>query len=162
MTLMSLVKAIAMTIKSKKSLAIIILSSLAILVAAFIVQAFTIPGNSIEMQLSLTTPDSALLTLLFSLLFGLSVGMHAHATELSKSSKSNTIAHSAGTGFFSLTGAMFAGKLCPVCISGILSFIGLGTSAAFFVFSHKTEILVLSIIPVLFSIHIAGKRISVI
>jgi len=152
--------AVKLTVRSRKHLGIVIASSLFMLLLAVLIPTILIPGNSIDYQISLFTWDSALLTILFSVLFGISMGMHSYASHIRKLRKSAAIGERVGTGFFSITGTLFASKLCPICLSAIFSFVGLGASAVFFVLSFRFPILIASILLVLISIYFAGKRIK--
>jgi len=153
--------AISLTLKSKKHLGIVIFSSLFMLFLAILIPIILIPGNSIEYQLSLFAWDSSVLTFLFSVLFGISMGMHSYASKISKTRKSLVVGERAGTGFFSMVGTLFASKLCPMCLGTIFSFLGLGASTVFFVMSFRTPILIISILLILISIYFAGKRITI-
>ena len=147
-------------IKSKKHLAIVIFSTIFMFFLAVLIPAITIPSNTLEYQLSLFTWDSVLLTIIFSLLFGISMGMHSYASKMSKLRKGAVVGERAGTGFFSFIGTLFAGKLCPMCLSAIFGFLGLGASAVFFVLSFTVPILFASMLLILISIYFAGKRIA--
>ncbi len=158
MRLQPTLNAVSLTLKSKKHLSIVIASSIFMMFIAILIPVILIPGNSIDYQISLFTWDSTFLTILFSILFGISVGMHSYASKMRKT----IVGKHAGTGFFSIVGTLFAGKLCPMCLSVIFSFIGLGASAVFFVLSFRFPILVASMLLILVSIYFAGKSISAI
>lgn len=153
------VGAVKSTLMSRKYLTVAIISTLFMLFLSVFIPSVITPGNSIDYQLSLITLDNAILIILFSALFGISMAMHIHATSLKKANKGLVMGESAATGFFGMTGAMFSGPLCASCISIIFTSIGLGGSAALFVFSHRTEILAASLLLILISIYFAGKRI---
>ena len=160
MRLQPTLNAVSLTLKSRKYLGIAIAFSIFMMFIAILIPTILIPGNSIDYQISLFTWDSALLTILFSVLFGISMGMHSYASHIRKLRNSAAIGERVGTGFFSITGTLFASKLCPMCLSAIFSFVGLGASAVFFVLSFRFPILIASIVLVLISIYFAGKRIE--
>lgn len=149
------IKAISIMIKSKRQLIITILASIFMLLLAFYIPVLTIPGNSIRFQLSLLTWSYIILLFLFSILFGLSLGLYTYPMA---SNNGLAIANSSGAGFSSIVGSLFASKLCPICISTILGIVGLGSSALFLV-SFKNEILIASIMILLISIYFGGKRV---
>ncbi len=155
----STLDAIRLTLKSRRHLGIVIASSLFMIFLAVLIPTILIPGNTIDYQISLFTWDNILLTILFSILFGISMGLHSYASHIRKLRKS-AVGERVGTGFFSITGTLFASKMCPMCLSAIFSFVGLGASAVFFVLSFRFPILIASILLVLVSIYFAGKRIK--
>ncbi|MBI2564416.1 hypothetical protein HYV79_00300 [Candidatus Woesearchaeota archaeon] len=150
--------AIKLTLTSKKHLAIVMLSSLIIISLAVFIPVFTIPGNSLSFQLSLLTWDSLALTILFSLLFGLSIAMHIYASSLNKKV---AIGKKAGTSFVGFIATLFSAKLCPVCLITLFSILGIGGSIPLFLFSHRTTILITSLILLLASISLASRSIFV-
>jgi len=156
----SVIHAARLMLSSKKHLVIVICSSIFMFFLAVLIPAVTIPSNTVEFQLSLLSEESALLTILFSILFGISMGMHSYASKMSKLRKGAVVGERAGTGFFSFIGTLFAGKLCPMCLSAIFGFLGLGASAVFFVLSFTVPILFASMLLILISIYFAGKRIA--
>ncbi|MBI2233283.1 MAG: hypothetical protein HYU56_05150 [Candidatus Aenigmarchaeota archaeon] len=151
---------IKITLKSRKYFSVAIISALFMLSLSVYIPSIITPGNSIGYQLSLITWENALLILLFSALFGISMAMHVHATKLKRANKGLMAGESAATGIFGMVGAMFSGPLCASCISIIFSTIGLGGSAALALFSHRTEILAASMMLIIVSIYFAGKRIN--
>lgn len=157
----STLKAIVLTLKSRKHLLIVIAASLLMMVLSVYIPSVLTPGNTIAFQLLLLTFGEAALIILFSLLFGLSIGMQLYASALHKMRKGVTAAKSTGTGIAAFAGTLFSAKLCPICLSALLAYIGIGGSAALLLFSYKTEILVASMLVLLASMYFAGKRITV-
>lgn len=153
-------RAIQATLSSRKHAIISVVSAIIMLFLAVYIPSVLTPGNTIAFQLSLYTPAEATLTLLFSVLFGLSVGMQSYASHLRKAGKHAAIAKHTGTGAVAFVGTLFSAKLCPICLSAILSFVGIGGSAALVLFSYKTEILAASALMLLLSIYFTSKRIT--
>ncbi len=148
------IDAIVLMLKSKRQLTIAILAAISMLIVALFIPILTIPGNTIDFQLSLVTWDYALFLIIFSVLFGLSIGLHAYP---SSNSDSSLIGKGSGAGFAGILGTLFAGKLCPVCLSTILGMIGMGGSALF-LFSYRNEILIASAAILLLSIYLGAKK----
>lgn len=157
--LKTMANALGAVLKTKRQLAIAIFSSLFTLALALYIPVLTIPGNTIEFQLSLVTWDYAALLVLFSALFGISISLHVYPSPIMN--KNHSIVKGAGTGFAGIMGTLFAGKLCPLCLGTILGFIGLGGSALY-LFSFRNEILVASMLILLASIYFGSKRIAAI
>ena len=156
----STVEAIKATLKSKKHLAIAVAFALLMIIVAVYLPTVTIPGNSIEFQISLITLDSAIIMIFFSILAGLSMGMHVYASDVLKQNNIIMLGEEVGTGIAGMFSAMLSGPLCLSCFAVIFGAIGLGSGAALFVVSHRTEIQVLSLLLLSASVYIAGKRIN--
>lgn len=157
--LKTIANALDTVLKTKRQLVIAIFSSLFMFALAFYIPVLTIPGNTIEFQLSLVTLDYAVLLILFSALFGISISLHTY--PLPKTNGNYAVAKGTGAGFAGIMGTLFAGKLCPVCLGTILGFIGLGGSALY-LFSFRNEILIASMVILLVSIYFGSKRIAAI
>ncbi len=151
-----MLNALQAVITSRKHLGITIISALAMFSLAIIFPVFAIPGNDLFFQLSILTWDSLLLTVIFSLLFGFSIGIHSYASFLSKQL---ALGSNAATGIVSFVATLFSAKLCPICLATIFSIIGVGGSVPLFLFSYKTEILLISFVLIFASIFLASKRI---
>lgn len=154
--LKSTIYAVGLALNSKKHLFIGIASAVGMgFLSVYIPSAIT-PGNTIEFQLSLLTPDSVLLIVLFSVLFGISVSLHSYAMSLKKNYGNLAVAPAAG--FAGIIGGLSSAPLCASCIGIILSTIGIGSSTAFFILAHRTETIALSILIITASIYFASKK----
>ncbi len=158
--LKSTFEAIKMTLKSRKHLLITIIFGLFMIGLAIYIPSLITPGNTIEFQLSLITFENALIMVLFSSLVGLSMGMHAYASDLLKRTNVNMVIEEAGTGIVGMFSTMLSGPLCASCIAIIFSAVGLGSGAALFVLVHIKEIQIISLALILLSIYLAGKRVN--
>ncbi|MBI2675166.1 MAG: hypothetical protein HYX24_01810 [Candidatus Aenigmarchaeota archaeon] len=150
----------ALMLSSRKHLAVAVATMAIMVLLSVYIPVLTIPGNTIEFQLSLLTWDTIILTLIFSGLVGISIGMHAYVSAVKISNKGRAVIKTGGTGFVGVVATLFAGKLCPLCLATIFGLLGLGASSALFVFSYKAEIMALSLVLLLASIYLAGRRIS--
>ncbi len=157
--LKTMANALGMVLKTKRQLAIAIFSSLFMLLLALYIPVLTIPGNTIEFQLSLMSWDYAVLLVVFAMLFGLSIGLHTYLSPRHGNSIIVKGTKETSSGVAGIAGTLFAGKLCPVCLSAILGAFGLGGSALF-LFSFRNEILIASVLVLLLSIYFGGKRVA--
>ncbi len=152
-----MLKPVFLTFSSRKHALIAVLLALAMAFLSILVPSLLIPGSTLKLQLSLLEISDIGLIILFSALFGTAISMQSYASHKKHKSK---LASGAGTGIVAFTGTLFSAKLCPFCLIAILGFLGIGGSAALFLFSYKNEIMIASILVLIFIIYITGKRIT--
>jgi hypothetical protein len=156
----SIFETIVLTFRSRKHAVIAIISFVVMTVLAVLIPSFLTPSNTVALQLSLLQTTDIALILLFSALFGISIAMQTYASHREKIKNSKLGLKGTGTGFVALVGTLFSAKLCPICLGVILGFVGVGGSASLFLFSYKNWILIASIFILVFTIYLAGRRIT--
>ncbi len=154
----STINAIGLALKSRKRLAIGIISAIAMAFLSIYIPAAIKLGTTIESQISLLTWENILLITIFSILFGVSIALHSYAMSLKKNHGNMSVTPVGG--FAGIIGGVFSGPMCPTCISTIISILGLGSSTAIFMLSHRTEILALSALLIITSIYFVGKKVT--
>ncbi len=159
-----IVQSLRLVFKAKRYLAILIISSIIMFVISLLIPVLTIPGNTFGFQISLLNFWSIILITLFSILFGLSIGMNVYYFSSNKVKTASMARKGAGNTFIAMIGAMFSGPLCGSCIATILGLLGIGGAATLsitsFLFSYRTEILILSSLLLITSIYFTGRRIN--
>lgn len=153
-----LARTLLLPFKSKKHLAIIFISFLLMLAFSFLMPRLLLPSNTLQLQLSRLTFIDGLIRLSFAFLFGLSIGLYSYSSSLIKSNKN--LIQTTGTGFTSIIGALFTGKLCAVCIGTALSFLGISGSTAAFLTSHDKEIIFISFLIMIASLLFSASKVS--
>lgn len=89
----------------------------------------TIPGNSLEFQLSIFSQRDYILTTLFSLLVGLFLMMQIFVIRNAMGRKNILTSVTTGSvgGYVAAVGAIFGTAACASCLFAILGFLGAGT-----------------------------------
>ncbi|PIN76331.1 hypothetical protein COV18_00260 [Candidatus Woesearchaeota archaeon CG10_big_fil_rev_8_21_14_0_10_37_12] len=155
----SVLKPIFLVFDSRKHVLIAIALAAIMAFLAILIPSLLTPGNTLKLQLSLLQITDIGLIVLFSLLFGIAISMQLYASHKEKTQGSH-IVKGTGTGLVAFIGTLFSAKLCPICLGAILGFVGIGGSATLFLFSYKNEIMVVSILIILFMVYLTGKRIT--
>ena len=153
----SMFKSIFLTFSSRKHAIMAITLAIVMAFLAILVPSLLTPGNTLKSQFSLLEVSDIGLIILFSCLFGISIAMQSYAS--SKEKAQNKLVRGTGTGLVAFTGTLFSAKLCPICLGAILGFVGIGGSATLFLFSYKNEIMIASILILLFIVYLSGRRI---
>lgn len=154
----SIFEPILLTFSSKKYIIIAIILAVVMAFVSILVPSLLTPSNTLKLQLSLLEISEIILMILFSALFGIAIAMQIYASHEEK--HINKLAKRTGTGLVAFTGTLFSAKLCPICLGAILGFFGIGGSVVFFLFSYKNEIMIFSILILIFIINITGRRIT--
>ncbi len=158
----SVFKPIFLVFSSRKHVLIAIALAIVMAFLAILVPSLLTSGNTLKTQSSLLQISDIGLIVLFSSLFGIAIAMQSYATHKEKMQNTGLAVKGTGTGLVAFTGTLFSAKLCPICLGAILGFIGMGGSATLFLFSYKNEIMIASILILLFMVYLTGKRITTI
>jgi len=135
--------------------------TLLIFAVLFFIPIFTIQGNSLAFQLSITRWTDAAILLLLSSLLSLVIVLQIELRRCGKACHASTVSM-AGTG---LVGTAFAGLLataaCSSCIVGVLGFIGIGSAVAFVLLDYRWYIvwavIVLSVLFIILTAKSIGR-----
>jgi len=150
-------ESIFLTFSSRKYVLMVVILTLLMAFFSILIPSLLTPGSTLKLQFSLLKLEDISLIILFSFLFGTSIAMQSYVSY--KEKHGNTLVKGTGTGLVAFIGTLFSAKLCPICLGAILSFVGIGGSAAIFLFSYKDEIMLASIFMLVFIIYLTGKRI---
>ena len=136
------------------------LGAVVIFVAYMFIPVWTIPGNSIEFQLSLLRIQDYILFSALSVVTALLTTMQIFLFVKNKETKSRL--QVAGQRSVSLSSAMFGGLLataaCSSCIAAILGFMGAGT--VFFVLDYQMYFVAVAFILVAIGIYYTARRVN--
>lgn len=120
----------------------------------------TIPGNSLEFQLSIFSQRDYILTTLFSILVSIFLIMQVFV--LRNKSTSRTVLASIGSGgiggYVAAVGAIFGTAACASCLFAILGFLGAGT--VFTLLKYQWYVVTGAIVTLLISIYFLSKKVS--
>jgi hypothetical protein len=120
----------------------------------------TIPGNSLEFQLSIFSQRDYILTALFSTLVSIFLIMQVFV--LRNKSTSRTVLASIGSGsiggYVATIGAIFGTAACASCLFAIVGF--LGASTIFTLLQYQWYVVSGAIVILLISIYFLSKKVN--
>lgn len=109
-------------------------------VILFSIPIFTIEGNSLSIQLSMTRLQDAALLLLLSLLLSLVCVLQLERKHCGRACRARAVT-TVGIGGAGILGTAFAGLLataaCSSCLVGVLGIVGIGSTVAFTLLDYR-------------------------
>jgi len=122
----------------------------------------TIPGNSLEFQLSIFSQKDYILMLLLAILVGLNFSLQIYS--FNKQKEQYELVRSTGqvavSGISGVFGSVVGTAACASCLTFLFGLIGLGTGSVFFVLNYQPYFLIGAIILLLISLYFASRKIN--
>lgn len=120
----------------------------------------TIPGNSLEFQLSIFSQRDYILTILFSILVSLFLMMQIFVIRNATNAKNVATSIGAGGvgGYVAVIGAMFGSAACSSCLFAILGFLSIST--VYTLLTYQWYIVSAAIFILLISIYFLSKKVN--
>lgn len=123
---------------------------------------FTIPGNTLALQLTIFTAKDYLLMAFLSLLAGLNLALswYGFAQQKKVGDVSQAVAGGAVSTIAGIFGAVVATASCLGCLMALLGLVGLGVGSALFILKNQSYFLFGAIALMLVSLYFAARKVN--
>lgn len=154
--------AIRTVLKVKAYLLIFIISTIALFISLIVLPLFTVPGNTLSLQLEIFTTRDYLLMIFLSLLAGLNISLSGYNFIQQKkiSDASQSAAGGAVSTIAGIFGAIVATASCLGCLMALLGIVGLGLGSALFILKNQSYFLLGAIGLMLVSLYFAAQKVT--
>lgn len=133
------------------------------LVLFVLVPVWSVPGNSVDFQLSLFTFENWVLFIVLALLIALLLTMQififrrAKSAAIKAKSLGNAVTGAAGA-YAGVLGGVFATAACSWCVAAVFGFLGTGT--VLFIAQNKFWAVLIAISIMIISLYFASKKVN--
>lgn len=154
--------AIRKVFKRRNYLLLFLGSTLVFFLSLIAIPLFTIPANTIALQLKIFTARDYVLMAFLSLLAGLTLALSWYGFVQQKKigAASQAVAGGAVSTIAGIFGAVVATASCLGCLMALLGLVGLGVGSALFIIKHQSYFLLGAIALMVISLYFAARKVN--
>lgn len=154
--------AIKKVLGTRSYLLIFFASAVASFLSLVTLPLYTVPGNTLALQLKIFTAKDYLLMVFLSLLAGLNLALSWYGFVQQKkiSGASQAVAGGAVSTIAGIFGAVVATASCFSCLMALLGLVGLGLGSALFILKNQSYFLLGAIALMLLSLYFATRKVG--
>jgi len=146
------------TLKHRNYLVLFFLAFFGMFIFLIFIPIWSIPGNSIAIQLDMLTPQGYLVLLFLSGLYALFIAMQVYVMRQRKNLRGITTAVGGGVG--ALIAGIAGTAFCASCLAPLFALFGIGFGGLLFVLEYQLYFVIGIIALMLIAIYLSARRIQ--
>lgn len=155
--------ALKTVLKEKKYFLVFLSLSIVFFVLFIVIPLVTIPGNSLQFQLSIFSRENYILMTALAVLVGSTFTIQTYTARKQRALRKllpPVLRSSVVSGASGIFGSIVGTASCASCLASLFGLIGIGTGGVFFVLDNQSYFLWGSILIMLTSLYFAVRKIN--